>query len=179
MPNLSNSLLGDLFEQVGRITEGEETDIWAEIPVPFKEFVTSHLRLPPLTDRQYQDILTFLGDDSQSVFPSKPTEHGGYNICVWLAGKGSGKDYMASIIVSYVFYLLMCMRDPHAYLNSPPGEAIDIVIVSYSDEQALLISFDKIKQRFKNWSWLLNHYSVMWGEKFITPKGRPEISTSQ
>ena len=180
MPTNKNSpVLQELFKQASRITGDAESDIWAEKPVAFGEFVTSHLRLPPLTDRQYQDILTFLGDDSEKVFPDKPgINTNGYNICVWLAGKGSGKDYMASIIVSYVFYLLMCMRDPQGYFNSPTGEAIDIVIVSYSAEQALLISFDKIKQRFKNWSWLRNHYSILWGEKFITARGRPEIRVS-
>ena len=176
--NQNSSALQELFRQSLRITQSEESEVWTEQPVSFLEFVASHLRLPPLTDRQHQDIVTFLGDDSLKVFPDKPTERGGYNICVWLAGKGSGKDYMASIIVSYVFYLLMCMRDPQAYFGFPAGEAIDIAIVSYSDEQALLISFDKIKQRFKNWSWLRNHYSIMWGEKFITAKGRPEIRVS-
>ena len=177
--NLNNDVLKELYAQASRLKDGEESDVWTEKPVPFPEFVTSHLRLPPLTDRQYHDIITFLGEESEAVFPDKPgISTNGYNICVWLAGKGSGKDYMSSIIVAYVFYILMCMRDPQTYFNSPVGEAIDIVIVSFSAEQALLISFDKIKQRFKNWSWLRNRFSIIWGEKLISARGRPEIRVS-
>jgi len=67
------------------------------------------------------------------------------------------------------------MKDPQGYFGFPTGEPIDIIIVSYSAEQAKRITFEKIKQRFKYWKWLRANYTVVWGEKFVSEKGKPEI----
>ena len=172
----NNELFDFLSEESDRLLGESDSDVWQITPVGLEEFIKEHLRLPPLTGRQYQDMITFLGDDPKKVFPRIREDVGSiFNLFCWLAGKGSGKDYGASIIVCYLFYLMLCMRNPQEYFNKPTGEAIDIVIVSYSEPQALLISFDKIKQRFKNWWWLKQHYSILWSEKYVTPKGKPEI----
>lgn len=163
-------VLDHLLKEVALISDPSSTD-WLHQPVEFDKFVSNHLGLPPLTDKQYQVIITLLGSDPEKVFKQGSP----YNILCMLAGKGSGKDYIASIVVSYVFYLLMCLRNPQAYFGSPTGESIDIVIVSYSKEQATLITFDKIKQRMKNWFWLRSKFSIILGDKCITEPGKSEI----
>jgi len=177
MPEEDSSNIFDfLSEEANRLLGETDADVWATQPVSFLEFITDHLNLPKLSDRQYQDLITFLGEEPKKVFSQSLDDMGSpFNLFCLLAGKGSGKDYMASMVVCYVLYLTLCMKNPQEYFGWPAGEAIDIVIVSYSTDQALLISFDKIKQRLKNWWWLRQHYSVIWGEKYITAKGRPEI----
>lgn len=157
-----------------------DSDIWVHEPAKLDEFVTDHLRLPALSDRQYQDILTFLGTDPKKIIPRDTKDMGSlYNLMCLLWGKGSGKDYIASIIATYLLHIFLCMRNPQEYLGFPQGEAIDIVIVSYSADQALYISFDKIKERIKNWAWLRRHFSVRVGEKYVTATGRPLVNIHQ
>jgi len=138
-------------------------DRWEEHPVPLREFVTGsrYLNLPALTERQYFDLETFLGLDPKKVFDGGSQ----YKQFVLLAGKGSGKDYLASIILSYCLYILLCMKNPHEFLDWPIGEAIDMVIVSYSGDQAELVTFDKIKKRIENCLWFRSHFNVVLGDK--------------
>lgn len=169
MAQINPSIFQHLLKESETLTKVPE--VWARQPVSLSDFVKEHLHLPPLTPRQYQEVQTFLGEDPTKVF-----ENGSpYNLICILAGKGSGKDYVASIIVTYCFYLLLCMRDPHHYLGFPHGEPIDILIISYNAEQARRITFEKIRQRFKFWKWLWSNYTVVWGEKFVSGKGKPEI----
>jgi hypothetical protein len=170
MPNINPEVFKHLLKESDNLVR-TRSEIWQHQPLPLQEFVREHLRLPPLTPRQYQELITFLGEDSSKVFDNGSP----YNLICILAGKGSGKDYIASVAVTYCFYLLMCMKDPQAYFGFPTGEPIDIIIISYSAEQAKRITFEKIKQRFKYWKWLRANYTVVWGEKFVSEKGKPEV----
>jgi hypothetical protein len=167
----NSEVLEFLLKESNKIDKELETDIWQYKPVSFAEFISDHLKLPSLSERQYYDCMMLLGDNPEKVFDGTSP----YNMLVLLAGKGSGKDYMASIVVTYCFYLLLCMRDPHKYFDTPAGHGLDMLIVSFSAKQALEVSFDRVKQCFKHWKWLERNYSLIVGEKYITAKGRPEI----
>lgn len=172
------SLLAEaVLREAPRILQDVD-DVWSLEPVAFPEFVTSqdHLKLPSLSERQYHDVMTFLGPDPKRIFPRTVQEAGTiYNLFVMLVGKGGGKDYIASLVVTYIYYLLLCLKDPQEYFNFAAGEPIEIMIVSYSEKQTINISFEKIKQRFKRWRWLHRRYSVFWGEKYISKPGNPEV----
>ena len=98
-------------------------DYWCK-PVSFNELVTSkeHLNLDPLSEKQYEAIYALIGTDPLKVFSMDRVKRSG----VYLLGKGSGKDYMSSITQCYIFYLLLCLKDPHSYLNFPFEEAITL-----------------------------------------------------
>lgn len=83
-----------------------------------------------------------------------------YQLAVLLWGKGSGKDYLCSIIVTYLVHVLLCLRDPQEYLELAPGENIDILNVAYNADQAQKVFFAKFKERLLRWSWLKKHYDV-------------------
>ena len=80
---------------------------------------------------------------------------------VLLWGKGSGKDYLCSILVCYLVYVLLCLRDPQKYLRLAPGEPIDLINVAYNADQAKRVFFEKLKQRIKRWEWLRQNYNVI------------------
>lgn len=131
--------------------------IWREDPVSFPEFVESELFLnhPAFTARQYDDILSFLGTDPKKIF-----ENTKYELCVFLWGKGSGKDLVASCVQAYICYVLLCMRNPQAYFNFPATEAIDIVNVAYSAAEARDVFFAKFRERIKNCAWFYNNFTI-------------------
>ena len=163
-------ILDHLQEQSARLLS-PESDVWAMHPVKLDEFIDVHLRLPPLTTRQYQELITLLGPDPEKIF-----DYGSpYNVMCQLAGKGSGKDHMAAIISCYIMYILLCMRNPQKYFNLSPGSSIDIVVVSYSQPQVLYNTYDKIKTGLKGWYWLRNHYALVIGDQLIGTRGKPDI----
>jgi hypothetical protein len=84
-----------------------------------------------------------------------------YQVAVLLWGKGSGKDYLSSIIVTYLVYVLLCLRDPQSYLELAPGENIDVVNVAYNADQAKRVFFSKLKARVERWKWLTDNFNVI------------------
>ena len=173
-PQQVNSLSQILLDESQKLVNDPSDDLWETEPVLFRRFVTDsfYLNLPNLTDLQSMDCEMLLGMDPKKIF----TEESMYNLFILVAGKGSGKDYMASIVIIYCFYVLLCMKSPHKFLDWPIGESIDILVVSYSDEQALLGPFDKVRQRLLNCMWFKNHFTIILGDKgAINPKGKREI----
>jgi HNH endonuclease len=158
--------------------------LWRQEPVGFEEFVTSrtHLGLKPLYARQNAFVHELLGGDPRMVFRD-PFEAGdrarrAYQLAVALYGKGAGKDYMCSIIVCYCVHVLLCLRDPQAYLELAPGEAIDIVNVAYNAEQAKRVFFAKLVARVEAWPWLTEHFNISRGGKRINGY-RPQLAEVQ
>ena len=114
---------------------------WREQPVPFLEFVTSpaHLGLPPLYPLQAEAVQALLGDDPCAIFADPDQAVGRtYQAAVLLWGKGSGKDYLCSIVTCYLIYTLLCLRDPQSYLQLGPGEPIDLVNVDPRNRKGLI-----------------------------------------
>lgn len=162
----------DMIEQlrgaVADIDGGRSVDgVWREEPVSFDEFVTSpaHLALPPLYPRQRQAVAALIGEDPRHIFDDPLSASGesvrAYQQAVLLWGKGAGKDYLCSILVCYLIYVLLCLRDPQAFLELAPREYIDVINVAYNAEQAKRVFFAKLKARIEGWAWLRANYNVV------------------
>jgi len=169
-PQPNKLILDFLGEEVRGLLDNTNSHIWKFKPVSFHEFLSDHLKIT-LTQRQLQDCVTFLGADSETVFNSGSP----FNLFCLLAGKGSGKDWLSSVITCYLFYILLCMHDPKEYLGLAPNDSIDMLIISFTAEQARDVSFDKIKQFLKPWSWLRSHFTLVEGDRITSGKGKPQI----
>lgn len=165
----------DTLNQVG---EGD----WREHPVDFDTFVLSreHLFLPPLFDRQRAAVIALLGADPTRIFEAPdPAREAArqYQLAVLLWGKGSGKDYLCSIVVAYLVYVLLCLRDPQGYFGLGPGENLDVLNVAYNADQAKKVFFSKFKERLYRWRWLRENFDVHEGgrRKWARNKGKPIV----
>lgn len=100
-----------------------------------------------------------------------------YQMAVLLWGKGSGKDFLCSVVVTYLVYVLLCLRDPQGYFLMARGEPIDIVNVAYNADQAKKVFFEKLKERIKGWRWLRDNYNVFESAKRVGDHrhGRAEV----
>lgn len=134
-------------------------------PPEFRDFVTSkeHLHLPPLSERQYQALFKLIGEDPLKIFSPERKKH----IGVYLLGKGSGKDYMVSILCAYLLCVLLCMVNVHEFFNFPQDENIDILNVAPTAFQAREVFFNKLKSRILNWKWFLGNFKVTWRGKAV------------
>ena len=146
------------------ILDGEEFD---ERPVDLRTFVTSpdYLGLPPLSDHQYtliekssqiykESTLIKLFGEQEGSRMFKQT----CNEVIAQLGKGSGKDYSSTIAVSYIVYLLLCLKDPATYYNKPPGDTIDIINIAVNAQQANNVFFKGLKTRIERSPWFIGKY---------------------
>lgn len=114
--------------------------------------------------------------DELTWYPKTPGARA-YQLAVLLWGKGSGKDYLCSVIVAYLVYIVLCLRDPQGYLELAPGENIDIVNVAYNADQAKKVFFAKFKERLLRWQWLKENFDVHEAGRRKHPdnKGLPKV----
>lgn len=141
--NISEEFSKLFIDEFDDIIEGDPD--WKEEPVNIDTYITSPLYqdLPSLTPRQRKAVVSIIGEDPKAIF--KRTN--GITTGVLLWGKGAGKDYVSAIIISYLSYVLNCMKSPQRTLGVAPGEPLDIINVAYSASQASLVFFAKLKQR--------------------------------
>ena len=154
-----------MFEDIIDLLGGEEFE---EKPVQLEEFVTSEdfLGLPPLSKYQYdaikamsqiykkQTLINLYGDQVGTKIWNQTC-----NEVILQLGKGSGKDYMSTIAVSYMVYLLLCLKDPAKYFGKPPGDSIDILNIAINSEQAKNVFFKGFKTRLDKSPWFQGRYT--------------------
>jgi hypothetical protein len=153
------------FSEFIEILDGDEFE---EKPVDLKTFVTSpdYLGLPPLSDHQYtlierssqiykeSTLIKLYGEEAgQAMFKRTCVE------VIAQLGKGSGKDYSSTIAVSYIVYLLLCLKDPAAYYGKPPRDAIDILNIAINAQQANNVFFKGFKMRIESSPWFAGKYT--------------------
>lgn len=146
-----------------------DEDEFDEHPVAIEEFVTSdnYLQLPPLSEYQYhaikamtqvykkETLIKILGEE-EGLKRYKQT----CNEVILQLGKGSGKDYISTIAVTYLVYLLLCLRDPAKYFGKPPGDSIDIINIAINSEQARNVFFKGFRKRIEGSPWFVGRYSI-------------------
>ena len=152
------------FNDLIDLLDGEEFD---ERPVDLRTFVThpDYLGLPPLSDYQYtliekgsqiykeSTLIKLFGEDEgKRRYKQTCTE------IIAQLGKGSGKDYTSTISVSYMVYLLLCLKDPATYYGKPPGDTIDIINIAVNAQQANNVFFKGLKTRIERSPWFIGKY---------------------
>ena len=152
------------FSDLIDILDGEEFE---ERPVDLQTFVTdpNYLGLPPLSELQYtliekssqiykESTLIKLFGEEDGKLRFKQT----CNEVIAQLGKGSGKDYTATISVAYQVYLLLCLKDPATYYGKPPGDTIDILNIAINAQQANNVFFKGFKTRIELSPWFAGKY---------------------
>lgn len=153
-------ILSSLLDDFIGLAEGKAVTkgVWREQPVDLFTFFSS----PDfLGEKLYPGKQTELIEAVNQVLWYKLT--GDEKLCredlrqvtemVVMFGKGSGKDFLASGIMSYVCYLLCCMNDPQGYFGFGNDEPIDLINVAINAYQANNVFFKKLKARLLNCKW--------------------------
>jgi hypothetical protein len=113
----------------------EDSDL-EEIPVGIDEFIQSekYLNRPEVTLSEYQrqcilaSTQIYKKETLYEFMEAKDAEKRWQQTCnevILQLGKGSGKDFMSAISLTYVIYLLLCLKDPARYYDKPSGDTID------------------------------------------------------
>ena len=68
---------------------------------------------------------------------------------VLMVGKGGGKNWSCGITYLYAVYKLLCMFDPHEYLDHNPAKAITLLNVAINETQARKNFFNPVVEIIK------------------------------
>ena len=123
---------------------------YEERPVDLKTFINS-----PLYLNAEQECWEPIKDDLQELFRGydDPEMNWHYNEAVFDEGIGGGKTYRASIIITYLVYRTLILKDPHKLFHLAKGSGIYLMNMSLHADQAKRVVFGEITQRIQNSPW--------------------------
>lgn len=127
---------GDLLRKSEHAAKESEGEVYRIKPVDLETFVLSHEYLG-------QDLWGL--SDVQKDFLEKGSDlENGINFFVLFVGKGGGKNWSSGVLFLYIVYKLLCMYDPHKYLNHNSAKAITLINVAINETQARKNFFDPL-----------------------------------
>jgi len=86
-------------------------------------------------------------DDLEELF------NGHYTEAVFCEAVGAGKSYKSSIIIVYMVYRVLCLRDPQEFFGIAKDSLICFINMSIRAEQSKKVVFGEIKARIDNSPW--------------------------
>lgn len=139
---------------------------WKEWPVPFGEFLSPYYLGTDVVVRPV--IRDFLGDFWNPA--------NAYELFIFIAGIGSGKSFSASLSLTYMLYILSCMRNPQRYLSSFPGIQIsgdaEIVLMNASAagaDQSRKIVYGETFEKVLNSPYFKVHFEPYGSSELVFP----------
>lgn len=128
---------GNLVSKASHIAESDPNKkaIYRVEPVDLVTFVTSK-------DYLNQGMWGGMSDSQKEFLEAGTDLENAVTFMVLWIGKGGGKNWASSILFLYVVYKLLCMYDPHGYLDHNPAKAITLINVAINALQAKKNFFD-------------------------------------
>jgi len=102
----------------------------------------------------------------------------GIREAILLLGKGSGKDYGASILHLYGIYKCLCMVNPQAYYGLSSGSSIYFVNTARNEKQAKLVFFTEFKGMLLNCPWFHGKHAPPGTQAVVFDKGITALSAN-
>jgi len=154
---------GNVFQKAIEKLETEEkysrgnSSIFEFDPVPLNEFIRGKrfLGLPELSPRQYEAV-----EYATQIYFTPTLKSLGWkrlryvNELVLLWGKGSGKDFVARVMLMRIAYLLLALKNPQAYFYSPDmscgSESIHMLNTASTKDQASNVFFAPLRRYVKS-----------------------------
>jgi hypothetical protein len=123
---------------------------YEERPVDVKTFIDSPLYLDA-KDECWEKIKNDLADLFEGYDDVEMRWK--YNEAVFDEGIGAGKSYKTSIIIVYLLYRILILKNPQKFLHLARGSGIYFMNMSIRADQAKKIIFEEISQRVENAQW--------------------------
>jgi hypothetical protein len=123
-----------ILKQGEHLVREESGEVYRIEPVDLDTFVTSK-------DYLGQDLWG-LSEPQKDFINNVSDFENGKNFFVLYVGKGAGKNFSSGVAFLYVVYKLLCMYDPHKYLNHNKSKNITLINVAINAIQAKKNFFD-------------------------------------
>ena len=150
-----------------------------EIPVDITTFIHNKYYLGnALYDAEGRfTVFPYWEEKLKDIFPDNITTN--YNTIIFTGAIGLGKSTIAVIILLYLLYRLLCLKDPYQYYGLQPIDKITISLMNITIENAKGVALDKMNQMIMSSEWFLAH-GEMRGETNLvyTPEKHIELITA-
>lgn len=151
--------ISELLDEVRQniITKGiVSDDDWESEPPTFDEYSYSGNYIPRVkySPKQYKAVVSVLGTDPKKIFDPERI----ISLGVLCVGKGGGKDWLVSKILSYVITVLLHLKNPQKYLGI--DGSLDIINVATKGKQAEGVFFKYLKDNIKSNKYMLDRYTI-------------------
>lgn len=136
------------------VNQKEKEDIILDIfgpPLSFEKFLETIEGEVHLTDFQLKEVYKILGRGAELGIPEKLFDKAERPLLsVLLYGKGSGKGTVASLIITYLIYMMHYLKpNPASFFGLSPLDKLSIVVVSTNEKQAKDF-LERIRNRVRN-----------------------------
>ena len=156
-----------------RLTKKTIRDQHSNIDDPFKEIAQGLISMEEIWEEEPVDIETFICDKKflnlkwdgyvgcrpKVLEAAKELVKPQVREAVLLWGKGSGKDFLSSVLHLYGIYRCLCMYSPQTYYGLSPGSAIYFINVARNEQQAKNVFFKEFIGHLENCAWFEGKYS--------------------
>lgn len=134
---------GSMFKAATELEDMKSGNPYKIQPVSLQEFVTSE---------DYLNQNTFGGlSKAQAEYVEAMTDfENQINFAVLWVGKGGGKNFVSTVVFAYAVYKLLCMYNPHAYLQHNPSKAVTLISVAINAKQAKMNFFEPLSEMVRN-----------------------------
>ena len=168
------------------------SDILDQIPLEEKILIKWLLENPDFKERPV-DVSTFIEHPDYLNLPFVITGNKGYGCrprikkrlidildpeqaweeFVLCCGIGWGKDFAASIVLSYKLYWLGCLKDPSSFYGLSRGSNIHLMLMSINETHARDVLFGEMKARIDNSPWFKRNfkYNPKVNTQMVFPNG--------
>jgi len=83
---------------------------------------------------------------------------GNYQEAAFCEAIGAGKSFKSSIIIAYMVYRILCLKDPQGYFGLARNSGIYFLNMSIRADQSKRVVFKEIKGRVDNSPWFQKYY---------------------
>lgn len=123
---------------------------YREIPVSFDQFICDDNYLGKSTNNG-EFLYPFWRKECPKIAASDCVE-------VALSGSiGQGKTTVACLIISYLFYRIMCLRDPQAFFKLSPGSKITVAFLNNTLGSSYGVGYETFQNFVSKSPWFLKH----------------------
>lgn len=131
-----------------------------EIPVDINTFMHDPNYLgKALIDAEGRfTVFPYWEEKLKEIFPDNLLTN--YNTVIFTGSIGIGKSTIAVIIMLYLLYRMLCLKDPYLYYGLQPIDKISFSFMNINLENAKGVAMDKFHQMILASPWFLEHGEV-------------------
>lgn len=94
----------------------------------------------------------------KDIFPDNMTTK--YNNAIFSGARGLGKSEIAVVCGLYIMYRLMCLKNPHQYLNLKPTEKVAFAFMNITEYLAYDIGVSKFQNTVQMSPWFMERGTI-------------------
>lgn len=133
-----------------------------EIPVDIEEFLDSDYYLGKalwekdhMTGERKCVLFDYWREKLKDIFPDNLTTR--YNTIIFTGAIGLGKSTIGVIVLLYLLYRMLCLKDPYAYYGMMPTDKITFSMLNCTMDAAKGVAWDKAQQMLQISPWFMEH----------------------